>query len=499
MSTSRNIVALYGASFATAVTGLAAAPAYLHYLGIEAYALAGVLVTVQMWFTLLDLGLSPALSRAVTQFTAGTRDAAWLGSVFRGFERIFMAAATAAILAVAGAASWLAGSWLEADALPQATVAQSLMLIGTICGLRLWQGLYVGGITGLQELRWLSGFNAVAACARLALAVAAIAWLWTDVRMLMTANLVAGAIELAVIRHRFRAHLPPACLRQPLRWRSLLDLRAYAAGLALTALVTLLLTGLDKTILPAFVPLEAFGWYMLAVTASQALYRLITPVHTAVLPRLTELRERGDEAGFAALYHRAAQAVAVMTMPVGLLLAACPEAILRAWTGDAAVAAEAAAALRVLAIATVLHSCMYVPYAAQLAHGWTGLALWMNVVMAALLVPALLLGVRHLGIMAAAWSWLALNISYVLFGQALMTRRILRGHMLRWYLADLAPVAVVSTLCAAAAAWAMPEGLGRIASAALLAFATGLATVLAALASPLRGRLLARLTWRSAA
>ncbi len=76
MSTSRNILALYAASVAIVIAGLVSAPIYLHYLGIEAYALTGVLITLQMWFALLDLGLSPTLSRAVTQFVAGTRDAA---------------------------------------------------------------------------------------------------------------------------------------------------------------------------------------------------------------------------------------------------------------------------------------------------------------------------------------------------------------------------------------------------------------------------------------
>lgn len=496
MSTSRNVISLYGSSFATAVVGLAAAPIYLHWLGIEAYALTGVLVTLQMWFVLLDLGLGPALSRAMTQFAAGTREAVWLGSVLASLERVFAVLAIIAVATMAAAAPWLAGVWLEASALSEVVVTQSLMLIGTICGLRLWQGLYVGGLTGMQQLAWLSGFNTVAACARLGLSVAAIAWLWTDVRMLLSANLVLGAVELALVRRRLRSALPTACLNRAPDWRTLTELRGYAGGLALTSLVTILLTGLDKVVLPAFVALEPFGWYMIAYTASQAIYRLITPVHTAVLPRLTELQERGDERAFAALYHRAAQATAVMVMPIGLLLAACPAAALHAWTGDVVVAAESAGVLRILAIATVAHGCMYVPYAAQLAHGWTSLALWINIVMVLLLVPALLIGVQHYGILAAAWSWLTLNVVYLLVGQALMTRRILRGHMLRWYFVDLAPPAGVAAAGAAITAWAMPADPGRLAAAAILALAAGGITALAAFASPMRRELLARLKRR---
>lgn len=479
-------MALYAASLVGSLAALAAVPAYLYFLGIEAYALTGVLATMQMWFTLLDLGLSPALSRSVTQFAAGTRDAAWLGSVFRGLEYIFLGVAGLFAGIIMLAAPWLSGVWLDAATLPPETVIGSLTLIGGICGLRLWQGLYVGGITGLQQLQWLSAFNAIAACARVGLPVAAIAWWWTDVRMLMAATLVVGAVEVAVVRWRFRSRLPPESLRQPVRWHCLLDVRSYAGGLALTSLVTILLTGLDKVILPVFVSLEAFGWYMLAFTCSQALYRLVAPVQTAVLPRLTELLERGDTAGFGALYHRAAQVVAVMVMPVGLIIAACPEFVLRVWIGDVAAVPRAAEVLRVLAIATVLHSCMYVPYAAQLAHGWTGLALRINLVMAVLLVPALIIGVQYHGIMAAAWTWLVLNVVYLLVGQALMTRRILRGHLLRWYLADLAPVMVTAAACAVVTAGFISPDYDRLTTAAMLISATLGATLLAALVSPLR-------------
>lgn len=495
MSTSRNIIALYGASVATVIAGLTSAPVYLHYLGIEAYAITGVLITLQMWFAVLDLGLSPALSRSVTQFTAGTRDADWLGSVYRGLERIFLLIAVLVAVLVAVAAPWLTEAWLDASTLPGSTVTQSLVLIGMICGLRLWQGLYVGGITGLQQLQWLSGFNAIAAVVRLGLSTVIIAWLWTDVRMLLVGNVLLSLGELLVVRQHFRAGLPASCLQQPVRWEALVEIRAYAGGLALTSVVTILLTGLDKIILPTYVSLQAFGCYMLAFGASQALYRVVMPVHSAVQPRLTELRERGDENGFAVLYHSAAQAVAVMVMPVGLVLAACPEAALWAWTGNAAIAAEAAEVLRLLAIATALHSCMYIPYAAQLAHGWTSLALRLNIVMVILLVPALLIGVRYQGIVAAAWCWLALNLVYLFVGQALMTRRILRGHMLRWYLGDLLPVSAVAALCAGFTAWVLPVGLNRIATAGLLIAAVAIATLLAGLVSPLRVQLLARL-WR---
>jgi len=446
-----------------------------------------------LWFALLDLGLTPALSRSVTQFSAGTHDANWLGGVLAGLEYIFFGLAFISTAIVMISAPWLAKFWITAAALPETTVAHSLMLIGAICGLRLWYGLYIGGLTGLQCFRWLALFSAGTAAARLTLSTVAIAWLWTDVRMLLAVNLVFGVGELAVVRWHLRASLPRVCLGCSPDWRAIASLRSYAGGLASISLVTIFIAGLDKAILPFFVSLHAFGCYMLAYSVSQALYFLVTPVFSAVQPRLTEMRERDDLVGFSGLYHRGAQAIAVMVMPVGLILAACPEIAMYAWTGNKIVAAESAGVLRILIFATVLHSCMYIPYAAQLAYGWTGLALRLNIVISVFLVPALLIGMQFHGILAAAWTWFALNLVHILIGNALMTRRILRGHMLRWYTADLGPPALVGSIGATVAILIIPESVGRIAAGALLFGLAVAATILAALASPLRKELTKRL------
>ena len=106
MKTTRNIFASYGASAVSVVVALLATPAYIYFLGIEAYALTGFLVTLQTWFAVLDFGLSPALSRSVTQFAAGRRDEAWIGSIFRAMERIFLIAACVIATVVAFSAPW---------------------------------------------------------------------------------------------------------------------------------------------------------------------------------------------------------------------------------------------------------------------------------------------------------------------------------------------------------------------------------------------------------
>jgi O-antigen/teichoic acid export membrane protein len=100
-------------------------------------------------------------------------------------------------------------------------------------------------------------------------------------------------------------------------------------------------------------------------------------------------------------------------------------------------------------VGQALNALCSVPYAAQLAHGWTRLGLSVNAVAVALLAPVTLWLVPRHGAMAAGWIWAAVNVGYVVVQVMLMHRRILRGEAARWYLqAFLAPL-VASTVMAA--------------------------------------------------
>jgi O-antigen/teichoic acid export membrane protein len=76
---------------------------------------------------------------------------------------------------------------------------------------------------------------------------------------------------------------------------------------------------------------------------------------------------------------------------------------------------------------------MNIPYMTQLAHGWTGFAVHVNIVAVSVIIPAILWAVPRFGTIGAAWVWLGLNAGYVLVGMHFMHRKLLPGEKWRWY------------------------------------------------------------------
>jgi O-antigen/teichoic acid export membrane protein len=84
------------------------------------------------------------------------------------------------------------------------------------------------------------------------------------------------------------------------------------------------------------------------------------------------------------------------------------------------------------------------PYALQLAYGWTRLGFYSNILAVIVLVPAIIFATTHWGPNGAAGVWIFLNGSYLLISVQLMHHRLLKTEKWKWYRDDIGkPILVV--------------------------------------------------------
>ena len=449
ISVHRNVVAnVLGGAWA-ALVGLAFIPMYIRYLGIESYGLIGFFATLQAWCFLLDLGLSGTLNREMARFSAGGILAQAIRDLVKSVELLYAGIACLVGLIVAGLSQVIARDWINAQTLSTDDLARAILLMGLALAFQ-WMGtLYRGAFLGLHLHVWLSLMNAVMATVRGAGAVLVMAYVSPTIVAFFVFQCVVGAVESLVLRWYLRRHLPHPLSPPRFSRKALRSVWKFAAGLAAVGVLATLLTQVDKLLLARLLPLGEFGYFTLAVTVAGALAALIVPVTNVAYPRLSELVAIGDEAALAVQYHKFAQLVSIGVLPPATVLCLFSRQIVYLWTGDPAMADAVAPLLSVWVVGTALNGLMHVPYAAQLAHGWPRLAIGMNAVAVVAVMPLLLILVPRYGALAAAWIWVAINASYVLFGISAMHRRILLSQKWKWYVQDvLSPLAAGSVVAA---------------------------------------------------
>ncbi len=452
MGLRRNVVANYAGAGWNALMNVAFVSAYIHHLGPAGYGLIGVFTLLLGLMALLDLGMAPTVSRELARLETMEPNGAAARLLLRGAEVIATGLGFVVAVVIIVGSPWLASHWLDTHGLPQAEVTFAIRIMGLLVGLRILENVYRSALIGLQRQVVLNAVLAVSGTLRNGGAFIVVAWVASDVRAFFLWQLFAGvvtalAFALAVYIGLRGNRRPQQFSFAPLRatWR-------FAAGTMAVASLSIVLGNLDKILLTRLLPLDAFGYYALAVVVAQAPLGLITPVAQAFYPRFIQLHASNDDR-LTTLYHTASQGVSILIGTATAFLVLLGRPVLQLWLHDPVTVDRVVGLVAVLATGSMLNGIVTLPYFLQLAAGWTMLTIRVNLVAVCLVVPALALLVPVYGGMAAAWIWLCLNAGYVLVTVPLMHRRLLRGELQRWYLKDVLPPLLAAIVVGAGWRW----------------------------------------------
>jgi O-antigen/teichoic acid export membrane protein len=135
--------------------------------------------------------------------------------------------------------------------------------------------------------------------------------------------------------------------------------------------------------------------------------------------------------------------------------------------------------ISLLVIGNALNGLMHMPYALQLAHGWTRLAFIQNAVAVILLAPAIYFATLRWGAVGAAGVWIFLNSGYLLISAQVMYRRLLVAEKSRWYVNDVGKVLLAVLIVTGVARGVMMGDFGDMVKVLILAVTLVISTAVA--------------------
>jgi O-antigen/teichoic acid export membrane protein len=390
------------------------------------------------------MGLSSTINREMAKFSTQINKNQEMRNLARTLEIIYWIMALAIGLTVIAFSPLISNYWLKSNSLSPETVKSAIIIMGLVIVVRWPHAFYAGGLMGLQKQFVLNILKVGIETLR-NVGVILILWLYSPTILAFLGwQIIMYSINIAIIAWLFWRAIPPSEHKPVFSFQSIKEIWRFAAGMTGMTLLTTLLTQLDKIILSKMLPLKEFGYYMLASSLAMGLGLLISPIYSAVFPKLTQLATLGDEKQVAKVYHAGCQVMAIVVLPISLEMAFFSKEILLLWTHSPETAENSFRILSVLIIGTGLNGLLNMPAALQLAYGWTSLGVYANTVAVIVLVPLLIVMTLHFGAIGAAFAWFLLNFGYFLFTVYLLHRKILKGHLMQWYVEDVGkPAAIV--------------------------------------------------------
>lgn len=439
MNLKHNILANYASQIYVTAVGILMVPLYIKYMGAEAYGLVGFFAMLQAWFNLLDMGLTPTMSRESARFHGGAINALEYRRLARALEGLFALIALIGGVLLFAMAEPIAEHWLNAQELAPGETLEALRLIALIVAMRWMSGLYRGVITGAERLVWLSGFNSLVATGRFVLVLPLLMFMSASPLAFFAFQLAMAIFELVGLAWMAYRLLPPVELGQRIQWEwaPLKPVLKFSLSIAFISFVWVLVTQTDKLILSKILPLADYGYFTVAVLVAGGIMIVSSPISSAIMPRMTRLHAEGKNEELIAVYRQATQIVTVTAIPIALMLIFFAPQILWAWTGDTTLVERASPVLSLYAIGYAFLAVSAFPYYLQYAKGNLRLHLIGNMLFLVFLIPSVIWAASNHGATGAGWAWLLANALYFLIWTAVVHTKIAPGLHMRWFLMDI--------------------------------------------------------------
>lgn len=480
-----NILSNYAGQGWMAAMGVAFLPLYVRILGVEAFGLVGLMLSFQSISQVFDFGIGGAANRELSRrshdytLAEGSRD------LVRTSETVIWL-----LTALVGVVIWMcsglmADHWLHLHTMRHGQAMHAIAIMGIAIALLWPSAFYANCLSGLERQPTLNLINATFATLRFGGAAAAILWVDPTLDGFLWWYAAIGAAQSLVTAVAVWRVLPPS--RRRARWLGS-ELRCnnrFAGGLFAIGILSIGVTQLDRMGMASLRPLAELGYYTLALSVAGGLGRIVSPMFNALYPRFSRLVARREESDLSDLYHLSSQYLAVVVAAVAAILIVYAHEVLLLWTGDAGLASLVALPMAILVAGSGLNGLMNIPYALQLANGWTRLTLGLNAASLMIGIPFCLFVIPRYGMAGAACIWFLANLGSVLVGIPIMHRRLLQRELSRWYLRDILPPVAASAAVAIAAGWLVPLSSRNLHGIFLLAIASGATLLAAAAAAPL--------------
>lgn len=479
----------------SALLGLFVLPFYIRFLGIEAYGVVGIFATLQVLVAFMDLGLATSLTRALSEVAGNREKLGYTRSVALSFEMAYLSLSFLMGLTLFTLAPIVSSHWVNLETLAERDVSSALQLASLALACQWPSNLYGAGLAGIHRQVDFAVSSTLFALVRVAMSLIAL-WYLPTLDSFFIAQIASAVLQSTGTRlqlwHSIRlkghsAEVSFSLLRQS---------KDFAAGMTFITVTSIVLLQIDKVILSYILPLVDFGIYIVANSLATGLYILIGPVFSVIYPRLSSMISAGDNKGIIDLYHASSQIMAVLVVPLAAVMISFPTQVLFVLTNDAVLSQRGAPILTFLVCGYVINGLMNIPYALQLASGWTSLSVWINLAAITVLVPLVWVGALHFGGTGGAAAWALLNISYLLVTPRIMHRRLLRDQMWAWYFKDVIPPLIICTISMLILKEFAGFANNRWFDAIQLALFWSIAIVPTAIATRSVRGLLARLIWR---
>jgi len=423
-------------------------PVLLSALGSEGWGIISLLAMAQMWLGVLDAGVTPTLIHVISKHQQGmypletkiiVNSLRWL--IFL-FSFIFLVGAVALIDPLSNPWSIkLVNANLPVDP------ALIILLIIVTCLLRLNSFVARAAVLADRRQVLVASLEIGINTARFPLAYFIL--IFNDsmnVTNFLYTQLFISIFEFLIYQILVSRSIGVTLIPGRLMLTSLYPVKSLLGVSAVSTLIWLFLSQLDRLVFSVSLGLSEFGYFTLVASLCALVLGFPAPLGRAVLPMLTRAVAKDEAIKVVEIYR--ASTVFTVGMLGSFVVAGVlfPEKLLGAWLSDEAAITWISLILPWYFVGAFCVAIMTFQYYLQVATGDLSYHLRYNIASVFVTVPALLMAFREFGIVASALVLMLLKVLPLVIWLPFIHSRFANGLGKKWYFNDIFEPLMISLL-----------------------------------------------------
>lgn len=439
----KNIIANYASQIYLATIGIVALPIYIKMLGAESYGVVAFFAMLQSAFAMLDLGLTPAVSRQTSVYIAGKTTALEYSKIYRALSMAFLIIAFVGSAGLYLLSEGISTDWLNLNELDPIEVTAAIEVMAILIGLRWMTGLFRGVLTGNECFVWLSTFNVAIATLRFVIIIPVMIILEATIDVFFQYQLIIAVIEFLFLLYKSRMLLPELKEdEEHIGWSfsPLRSIAGFALNISFTSVLWLMVINLDKLLMSKLLSLENYGYFSLVVLLANGILLVSSPISTVVLPRLVVKAQEEAFEQMASYYIGMTKLTLFIIAPIAIILAFFSKDILVVWTYGTIMSGNEAELLFYYAIGFLFLVIASIPYRLQYAFGDLKIHTLTSILFLLLFSLGLYFLTDIFGMLGAGYSWFLVNLINMVLVVHYCHRKFISKQLRGWFFKSVFPL-----------------------------------------------------------
>jgi O-antigen/teichoic acid export membrane protein len=409
-------------------------PLYIKILGSESYGLIAFFATLVGSLSILDMGLSTAISRQVSVLNADRSNIKIIGDLVFSVEIIYWVISLLIGICIIFFSENIALHWLKSNSLEITKIRNSIIIMGAIFAFSFPISLYSGVLNSLGLQLQCAGFTLLSTILKSIGVLIVLDYYHPTIENYFIWHFLISLVLVLVLKKSVGAKI---FLQSPNFSRKQLgSIWKFSAGMAGISFITFFLSQIDKIMVSKFLALDVVGYYGLAFTLGFAITQVITPFQPIIFPKFSTLVSLNKHEELVDLYHKYSRWITLIIGPIGFGMILFSSEILMFWTKNTVLTENTAPILRILTAGTLFNCLMWVPYWYLLAKGITKFTFYQNLIAAVILIPLLYYWIINYGAIGASLVWFTVNLGYVIISIPIFHKLYMKKELMKWYIED---------------------------------------------------------------